>query len=222
MGSMRTPPPSRARPSSGRARTAFPAGAGPRRTSTPRIAGLKMNPCGLHDLRRTLSTRLHEAGVASRGGNLLAHVGHKAGVAGTYNRARYHHQKREALDLWSEMVTGSSRTDSNDRTVRTAVTSRSRGAPCLPAGRHNAETGSARVNDGNGEALDVGVDRYSATNRQDPAAGSTALRQVSPLVAKLRPCTGSQNRAAIPAPSEPWTKRWDDLVPLARHVLRLA
>ena len=35
---------------------------------------------------------------------LLAHVGHKAGVAGTYNLAQYREQKREALELWSTIV----------------------------------------------------------------------------------------------------------------------
>ena len=35
---------------------------------------------------------------------LLAHVGHKAGVAGTYNLAQYREQKRAALNLWSSMV----------------------------------------------------------------------------------------------------------------------
>ena len=36
---------------------------------------------------------------------VLNHVsGHKAGVAGIYNRALYAAEKRQALDLWSEHV----------------------------------------------------------------------------------------------------------------------
>jgi hypothetical protein len=36
---------------------------------------------------------------------VLNHVsGHKAGVAGIYNRARYDKEKRAALDLWAEHV----------------------------------------------------------------------------------------------------------------------
>ena len=36
---------------------------------------------------------------------VLNHVsGHKAGVAGIYNRALYATEKRQALDLWSEHV----------------------------------------------------------------------------------------------------------------------
>ena len=66
---------------------------------------LKLAPWGLHDFRRTMSTRLHNAGVAPHIVEaLLAHVGHKAGVAGTYNLAQYLEQKRAALDLWSSMV----------------------------------------------------------------------------------------------------------------------
>ena len=36
---------------------------------------------------------------------ILNHVsGHKAGVAGVYNRATYAKEKREALDLWAAHV----------------------------------------------------------------------------------------------------------------------
>lgn len=36
---------------------------------------------------------------------ILNHVsGHKAGVAGVYNRASYAREKREALDLWAAHV----------------------------------------------------------------------------------------------------------------------
>jgi hypothetical protein len=36
---------------------------------------------------------------------VINHVsGHKAGVAGIYNRASYSREKREALDLWARHV----------------------------------------------------------------------------------------------------------------------
>ena len=59
----------------------------------------------LHDFRRAMSTRLHEAGVQPHIVEaLLAHVGHKAGVGGVYNKALYRDQKREALERWAAMV----------------------------------------------------------------------------------------------------------------------
>ena len=67
---------------------------------------LSIAPWGLHDLRRTVSTRLHEAGVEPHIVEaLLGHVGgHRAGVAGSYNRATYRRQKREALERWADLV----------------------------------------------------------------------------------------------------------------------
>ncbi|RWQ83465.1 MAG: DUF4102 domain-containing protein [Mesorhizobium sp.] len=61
----------------------------------------------LHDLRRTASTIMHddELNIEPRHVEaVLAHVGHKAGVAGTYNKAKYRKPKRRALTLWSEYV----------------------------------------------------------------------------------------------------------------------
>ena len=74
--------------------------------SKARLDGrLKLPEWGLHDFRRTMSTKLHEADVQPHIVEaLLAHVGHKQGVAGTYNRATYRDQKREALALWAEMI----------------------------------------------------------------------------------------------------------------------
>lgn len=57
-----------------------------------------------HDLRRSVATHMAELGV-------LPHVieaalnhasGHKAGVAGVYNRWSYEPEKRKALDMWAE------------------------------------------------------------------------------------------------------------------------
>jgi len=59
----------------------------------------------LHDLRRTISTRMHdELGIAPHIVEaVLNHVsGHRAGVAGVYNRAIYAKDKAIALARWAE------------------------------------------------------------------------------------------------------------------------
>ena len=62
----------------------------------------------LHDLRRTLSTRLHGApfSVAPHVVEaLLGHVGgHRAGVAGVYNQQDYLPERRAALAMWGEYI----------------------------------------------------------------------------------------------------------------------
>jgi integrase len=64
-------------------------------------------PWTLHDLRRTLATRMAEDL------RILPHVieatlnhvsGARAGVAGTYNRALYLDERRMALDAWAAHV----------------------------------------------------------------------------------------------------------------------
>jgi integrase len=61
----------------------------------------------VHDLRRTVATRMAELGVQPHIVEaVLNHVsGHKGGIAGIYNRATYDKEKREALILWAEHVT---------------------------------------------------------------------------------------------------------------------
>jgi integrase len=64
-----------------------------------------ISPWRLHDLRRTVSTRMHdELGIAPHIVEaVLNHVsGHKGGVAGTYNHAQYVKQKAVALARWAE------------------------------------------------------------------------------------------------------------------------
>jgi integrase len=60
----------------------------------------------LHDLRRTVATRMADLGVAPHVIEaLLNHVsGHKAGVAGIYNRSSYEREVRAALALWADHV----------------------------------------------------------------------------------------------------------------------
>ena len=67
----------------------------------------------LHDFRRTLSTALHDrfSVLPHVVETLLGHAGgHKAGVAGVYNKALYLEERRRALELWGahimELVTG--------------------------------------------------------------------------------------------------------------------
>ena len=69
--------------------------------------GQALAPWTLHDLRRTISTALHERfGVAPHIVEaILGHVsGHKAGVAGVYNKASYIDERRRALERWGEHV----------------------------------------------------------------------------------------------------------------------
>jgi integrase len=64
----------------------------------------EMAPWHMHDIRRTVATRMADLGVLPHVIEaVLNHVsGHKAGAAGVYNRASYAAEKRTALALWAE------------------------------------------------------------------------------------------------------------------------
>jgi integrase len=65
-----------------------------------------MQPWRLHDIRRTVATRMADLGVQPHIIEaVLNHVsGHKAGVAGVYNRAAYAAEKVAALELWAKHI----------------------------------------------------------------------------------------------------------------------
>jgi integrase len=67
---------------------------------------LGIAPWRLHDLRRTCATGMADLGVLPHViESVLNHVsGHKAGVAGTYNRAKYEPEMRGALQKWGDHV----------------------------------------------------------------------------------------------------------------------
>jgi integrase len=67
---------------------------------------LGIAPFTLHDLRRTCATGMAELSVQPHIiESVLNHVsGHKAGVAGIYNRAKYADEMRSALQRWADHV----------------------------------------------------------------------------------------------------------------------
>lgn len=72
-------------------------------------AGAEIQDWRLHDLRRTATTMMMDRlkvqpHIAEA---ILNHMtGHRAGVAGVYNRATYRDDKRDALDRWAAFVRG--------------------------------------------------------------------------------------------------------------------
>jgi integrase len=70
--------------------------------------GKPLPPWTLHDIRRSVATHMAELGVQPHivEAVLNHQSGHKAGVAGVYNRSTYEREKRVALDLWADHLTG--------------------------------------------------------------------------------------------------------------------
>jgi integrase len=63
----------------------------------------------LHDLRRSFTTHVCDLGFAQPhvAEAIINHVsGAKAGVAGTYNRALYLEERRQAIERWAAYITG--------------------------------------------------------------------------------------------------------------------
>ena len=60
----------------------------------------------VHDIRRTVATRLADLGIAPHViEQILNHQsGHRAGVAGVYNRSSYEREVRAALALWEDHI----------------------------------------------------------------------------------------------------------------------
>jgi integrase len=69
-------------------------------------AGAPLDHWTVHDLRRTAATRMADLGVQPHVIEaVLNHAsGHKAGVAGIYNRSTYEPEKRQALDILADHV----------------------------------------------------------------------------------------------------------------------
>ncbi|MEZ5792207.1 MAG: tyrosine-type recombinase/integrase [Nitratireductor sp.] len=70
-----------------------------------------IEPWRVHDIRRSVATGMADIGVEPHIIEaVLNHVsGHKAGVAGIYNRAAYTSEKRKAFEAWGEVVSGCER-----------------------------------------------------------------------------------------------------------------
>jgi integrase len=62
----------------------------------------------LHDIRRSMATGMAELGILPHIIEaILNHAsGHRAGVAGIYNRARYEAEMRQALNIWAAILRG--------------------------------------------------------------------------------------------------------------------
>jgi integrase len=69
---------------------------------------MKISGWRLHDIRRSCATGMAEIGIAPHIVEaVLNHVsGHKAGVAGVYNRALYAAEKKAALERWAAHIEG--------------------------------------------------------------------------------------------------------------------
>jgi integrase len=69
--------------------------------------GKPLPPWTLHDIRRSVATHMAELGVQPHivEAVLNHQSGHKAGVAGIYNRSTYEREKRLALELWADHLT---------------------------------------------------------------------------------------------------------------------
>jgi len=69
-------------------------------------AGRALEPWGLHDIRRTVRTRLGKIGIKPHVAELvLGHAAHKTGIVGTYDHHDYSDEIRDALARWANALT---------------------------------------------------------------------------------------------------------------------
>jgi integrase len=68
--------------------------------------GTAVAPWRLHDVRRTVATRMCDLGVAPHVVEELLnhHSGHRSGIAGIYNRSRYEREVKAAVALWADHI----------------------------------------------------------------------------------------------------------------------
>ena len=73
-----------------------------------RKLGNDVAPWRLHDLRRLVSTTMHDKlGIQPHVvESILGHTGHQSGTAGVYNKADYLDERRRALEKWADHVEG--------------------------------------------------------------------------------------------------------------------
>jgi integrase len=71
-----------------------------------KVAGQPLAPWVIHDLRRTVVTGMADIGIAPHVvESVVNHLsGHKAGVAGVYNKSTYPSEVRAALEAWGSHV----------------------------------------------------------------------------------------------------------------------
>jgi integrase len=86
--------------------TGFTQWADAKRALDQRLGDKVKAPFVLHDVRRTLATKMADLGIAPHViEQILNHrSGHKSGVAGIYNRSSYDREVRAALALWHDHV----------------------------------------------------------------------------------------------------------------------
>jgi integrase len=73
-----------------------------------RRLGDQVRPWTLHDLRRTVATRLGDLGTEPHVIEMLLNhqSGHKRGVAGVYNKSKYERAVRNAVAMWNNHIIG--------------------------------------------------------------------------------------------------------------------
>jgi hypothetical protein len=93
-------------------------------------------PWKVHDLRRTMATGMGELGVQPHiiEAAINHQAGHKAGVAGTYNRANYHAERKQALEKMGRACHGAGcQAEERCQRWREAGREGSRSCTCLGA-----------------------------------------------------------------------------------------